>query len=765
MPKARQNLLTPRPSDRLRVGECIVDLSVREIVPQEGRGEAARVTVKSQGVLMVLIANAGKVVSRETLLKHVWPDTMPNDAVINQAIIQLRKAFGESNRQNAYIETIAKQGYRLIAPIEWLVEREPPSQEHALAAIASTADRRASTVEAVPTGNASGSRSRVRSLAEATIAACLLALPIQNALWSGHEKDSMASSEQTRSPSIDLGKTYRRIVSTIGEDLAPSLSPDGELVVYVHSDSDDTASLMLQTTSPLPPKPFTAKVQGRRDVLPVWSPDGVQIAFVRMQDDSCSIMAAPVIGGDEREIGDCIGGQPEHVSWYPDAKALISAGQVPDTSGRVQASAIYRMPLDSGRWQSIPYPKSPGDQDARPEVSPDGRWIVFHRNGGAGDLWRMPSSGGMPVRLTRMQSEIFGLAWMPDSMELLFSRQVDGNAALTHLDTKTGRLTDLRLGDENIAYPSVSIRSGEVAFQVVRVKDRIRKLSVARGNRAYSGAETLFDSSGSNQLPALSPDGKKIVFVSTRTGLPRLCWTNIDDEQALRLIDGFVPAQRFPAVWDEASERILATGRGASGEGVYEIQPRSGRIMKLPVPEQAPIRAVYHPDTTRVLVIGNRGDGRQQLTLYDRSSRPWRALATISEDITIAIVDSKNHRILFGRKTRSEVWQADLALKNARIVDVLRNEFRAKTLSASSGGAWTMDATSECPWYWRHVPDASTAWQQNGICLGENNPARLDAGIGFDAVRGQIYLSTSDYNSYDIGYLSSLSGIIGNRPR
>jgi DNA-binding winged helix-turn-helix (wHTH) protein len=122
MLKSHKNLLEPRPSDRLRIGDRIVDIPLREIAPAAG-GDATRVTLKSLGVLLTLVAHANKLVSREALLEWVWPDTLPGDDVVTQAITQLRRALGDDREQPRYIETIAKQGYRLVAPVEWLLEQ------------------------------------------------------------------------------------------------------------------------------------------------------------------------------------------------------------------------------------------------------------------------------------------------------------------------------------------------------------------------------------------------------------------------------------------------------------------------------------------------------------------------------------------------------------------------------------------------------------------------------------------------------------------
>ena len=114
------------PAGRLRVGECTVDFSLREIHAPSAR-RPMRVTPKTIAVLSVLIEQVGRVVSREALLAQVWPGTLPTNDVVTQAITQLRKAFDDERGNPRYIETIAKHGYRLLAPVEPLEDAPPPS--------------------------------------------------------------------------------------------------------------------------------------------------------------------------------------------------------------------------------------------------------------------------------------------------------------------------------------------------------------------------------------------------------------------------------------------------------------------------------------------------------------------------------------------------------------------------------------------------------------------------------------------------------------
>jgi len=72
--------------------------------------------------LLVFLANAGgNVVSRETLLSELWDQVVQDDALTN-TIAHLRKALIDNKTPRQYIDTIPKQGYRLIPKVEWQAE-------------------------------------------------------------------------------------------------------------------------------------------------------------------------------------------------------------------------------------------------------------------------------------------------------------------------------------------------------------------------------------------------------------------------------------------------------------------------------------------------------------------------------------------------------------------------------------------------------------------------------------------------------------------
>ena len=100
--------------DALRIGEWTVEPGLNQL---SAGGRVVKVEPKAMEVLMVLAARPGEVISREALLAEVWAGVVVGDDALTQVVIKLRKALGEAPDRPAYIQTIPKRGYRLIAPV------------------------------------------------------------------------------------------------------------------------------------------------------------------------------------------------------------------------------------------------------------------------------------------------------------------------------------------------------------------------------------------------------------------------------------------------------------------------------------------------------------------------------------------------------------------------------------------------------------------------------------------------------------------------
>lgn len=77
--------------------------------------------------LLVLVENAGRLVTKQELLDTVWPGTAVEENNLNHNVSVLRKALGERATGQQYIETVPRVGYRFAAPVEAITARALPS--------------------------------------------------------------------------------------------------------------------------------------------------------------------------------------------------------------------------------------------------------------------------------------------------------------------------------------------------------------------------------------------------------------------------------------------------------------------------------------------------------------------------------------------------------------------------------------------------------------------------------------------------------------
>src|SRR5579863_819918 len=80
-------------------------------------GEVIPLPPKAFEVLLVLLRNQGRGISRDELTSAVWPNMFVEEANLTQAISVLRKALGEDAQEPRYIVTLPRRGYRFSAPV------------------------------------------------------------------------------------------------------------------------------------------------------------------------------------------------------------------------------------------------------------------------------------------------------------------------------------------------------------------------------------------------------------------------------------------------------------------------------------------------------------------------------------------------------------------------------------------------------------------------------------------------------------------------
>ena len=101
--------------DKVRIGEWQVDATAGTMT----RGaETVRVEERMLRVLLCLAERRGQTVSSEELLEAAWPGVAVSQDSVYQAVALLRRALGDDPKQPAYIVTVPRRGYRLVAEVE-----------------------------------------------------------------------------------------------------------------------------------------------------------------------------------------------------------------------------------------------------------------------------------------------------------------------------------------------------------------------------------------------------------------------------------------------------------------------------------------------------------------------------------------------------------------------------------------------------------------------------------------------------------------------
>src|SRR5436853_4995526 len=110
---------------RYKFGPFVLDVNELQLSCD---GKALPLAPKVFNTLSVLVQNNGHILSKDELMKAVWPDSFVEEANLSQSIFTLRKVLGENAKGEQYIETIPKRGYRFVAAVEEL-QKEPVTHE------------------------------------------------------------------------------------------------------------------------------------------------------------------------------------------------------------------------------------------------------------------------------------------------------------------------------------------------------------------------------------------------------------------------------------------------------------------------------------------------------------------------------------------------------------------------------------------------------------------------------------------------------------
>jgi TolB-like protein/DNA-binding winged helix-turn-helix (wHTH) protein/Flp pilus assembly protein TadD len=105
---------TVEPHPSLQIGDWLVEPGSSRVTKD---GQSIKLEPKVMDLLVYLAQRPRRVLAREELEQAIWAGTVVGYDALTSAIIKLRKAFGDDSHRPWLIETVAKKGYRLIAPV------------------------------------------------------------------------------------------------------------------------------------------------------------------------------------------------------------------------------------------------------------------------------------------------------------------------------------------------------------------------------------------------------------------------------------------------------------------------------------------------------------------------------------------------------------------------------------------------------------------------------------------------------------------------
>ena len=325
-----------------------------------------------------------------------------------------------------------------------------------------------------------------------------------------------------------------------GRDSDPAASPDGKLVAFT-SWRDGTSRIWIKQLAGGGEAPLTAGPDRR----PRFSPDGHSILFLRDLGSTQAVYRAGIVGGEARKVVD----DAFEADWAPDGKSIVyfRLRETPSI-----ASEFGRVDLETGKNTTVAKLDNLAVYSAR--SSPDGRSIAFSsgyytRNSASWRLFRMDVASGKISSLgtERPGNALGGIAWSGDGSSLFYiqSASVMGDISgsgsqVLRLDVGSGRSRPVIWSD---GLAAINASTGEVSRSDVLsagrlvFAERLRRQNLRENAIGPAGVppRLVTDGNSIDRQPTYSPDGKRILFSSNRSGNLDL-WTIDTTTGALRQV-------------------------------------------------------------------------------------------------------------------------------------------------------------------------------------------------------------------------------------
>lgn len=104
--------------------------ATRRVIQAKGEGHALRIAPRLFDATLYFVQRPGQLLPKEQLLSDLWAGLIVEENSLTQMVSLLRRAFGEDRRENRYIVTVPRRGYRFVAPVLQVGTAEPAQPLH-----------------------------------------------------------------------------------------------------------------------------------------------------------------------------------------------------------------------------------------------------------------------------------------------------------------------------------------------------------------------------------------------------------------------------------------------------------------------------------------------------------------------------------------------------------------------------------------------------------------------------------------------------------
>ena len=578
-----------------RFGVYEVDLAAGQL-----RKSGVRIKLQDRPfqILSVLLERPGEVVTREELEKRLWPvDTFVDfKHGMNTAITKLRQALSDEADNPRFIETLPRRGYRFVAPVSFGGNGAPSEQLGA----ATSSDPESSSLLRPSSSGASPFLGHFHLRSVVWIAALLFLCGLGTASWFFYLRPA---------PRTTWSEVRIAPLNGLPHEADVAFSPDGSQVAFVWSGDPEPhqrSHIYLSQIGAGSPRRLTTSEWW--ELAPVWSPDGKYIAFMRFSLDhkEDGIYITSSLGGSERRVYPISQQQytTKEIDWSPDGRYLAFA----EKKSPSEASTVFLLSLDNLEKHPLTFPPPAILGDSNPVFSPDGKNVAFLRDYlDAQEVFILPVQGGTPRQVTFDKRMILGVSWNADGRDLIYSSNRGGTPGLWRISAHGGTPERLPVGAGGRALrPTVARKGNRMAYTNVNFTSEIWRAELPSGGLKPSPPAKFITSTELEEGPQYSPDGRRIVFQSTRTGNYEIWRCDADGSNLVQLTHFDGPLTGTPR-WSPDGREIVFDSRPVGHSHIFVVNAEGGQPRQVTSGESENGVADWSADGKSIYYSSNRG--------------------------------------------------------------------------------------------------------------------------------------------------------------